>query len=151
MSRCSHAVKATDLQHPLKGTQGGEQKWGNRCSGENGQNRPSDSYFQEKILGAQFLHLLSSRKALNSFMVTSAPQDWQKPSAKKVCVSMHVPPPHFTKITCILLFPPASAEQFLRAIWGALSQATVFFLPPMKLNSQLLHCAFSLSRHADIK
>ena len=32
-------------------------------------------YVQELILWAQFLHLLISRKALNSFMVTSAPHD----------------------------------------------------------------------------
>ena len=30
------------------------------------------------ILGTQFLYLLISRKAQKSFMVTSAPHDWQK-------------------------------------------------------------------------
>ena len=34
-------------------------------------------YFQEKILWIQFLHLLISRKALTSFMVISASQDYQ--------------------------------------------------------------------------
>ena len=42
---------------------------------KNWQNGSSDRYFQEKILWAQFLHLLVSRKALQSFMVTSAPRD----------------------------------------------------------------------------
>ena len=36
---------------------------------ENWQNRSSDRCFQDLILGAQFLHLIS-RKALISFMVT---------------------------------------------------------------------------------
>ena len=42
----------------------------------------------------------------------------------------------FTKISYILSVPPASLEQFLRAIWGAVSQTTVFILPQIKLNSQ---------------
>ena len=39
-------------------------------------------------------------------------------------------------------FPPASLEQFLRAIWGAISWAAVLTLPPIKFNSQFSHCAF---------
>ena len=57
---------------------------------------------------------------------------------------MHSP---FTKITYILTFPPASLEQFLRAIWDAVSQAAVLILPQIKLNSQLSRCAFFLSPH----
>ena len=45
---------------------------------ENWQKRSLDSYFQEAIiLWAQFLHLVISRKALKSFMVMSAPCDYQ--------------------------------------------------------------------------
>ena len=42
------ATVAADIQHPLKGVQGRDQKWGALCSGENWQNRSSDRYFQEK-------------------------------------------------------------------------------------------------------
>ena len=35
---------AADLQHPLVGVQGGEQKRGILCSGKSGQDRSSDSY-----------------------------------------------------------------------------------------------------------
>ena len=38
--------------------------------------------------------------------------------------------------------PAASLEQFLRAIWGTVSQTAALILPPIKLNSQLSHCAF---------
>ena len=48
----------------------------------------------------------------------------------------------FTKITSVLTFPTISVEQFLRVIWGAVSQAIVLILIPMKLNSECSHCAF---------
>ena len=48
----------------------------------------------------------------------------------------------FTKITYILTFSLTSLEQFLRAIWGAVSWAAVLILPQMKLNLQLSCCAF---------
>ena len=44
----------------------------------------------------------------------------------------------FTKITYILSSPHYLLKQFLRAIWGAVSQATVFILAQIKLNLQLL-------------
>ena len=71
----SCATVAADLQHPLKGVQGGEQKWGTLCLGS-WQDRSSDRYFQEPILWAQFLYLLISRKTLESswwrlFLLTS--------------------------------------------------------------------------------
>ena len=37
---------------------------------------------------------------------------------------------------------PSSLEQFLRALWGAVSWATVLMVPPKKLDSKLSHCAF---------
>ena len=44
------ATVAANIQHPLKGVQGRDQKRGALCSGENWQNRSSDRYFQEKRL-----------------------------------------------------------------------------------------------------
>ena len=43
--------------------------------GKNRQDRSSDRYFQELILWAQFLYLLTFRKALKSFMVITIPRD----------------------------------------------------------------------------
>ena len=40
----------------------------------------------------------------------------------------------FTKITYMLTFPSTS-KQFLRAIWDAVSQATVLILAQIKFNS----------------
>ena len=56
-----------DLQHPLKGVRGGEQKWGTLCSGENCQHWSLDRHFQELVLWAQFLCLLISAAAAKSF------------------------------------------------------------------------------------
>ena len=44
--------------------------------------------------------------------------------------------------------PPASLDQFLRAIWGAVSWAIVLILPQINLNLQLSHYAFFLSQQA---
>ena len=61
---------------PLKGVQGGEQKWGTLCSGKTGRTSLwIVRIFQESILCTQFLYLLTSGKTLNSFMVTSIPCD----------------------------------------------------------------------------
>ena len=49
---------------------------------------------------------------------------------------------HFTSVTYMLSFSPTSLEQFLRAIWGAVSQAAALILPQIKLNSQISRCAF---------
>ena len=65
----------------------------------------------------------SSRKLLEEYVLDS---------------SMYPP---FTRITCILAFPPASLELFLKAIWGAVSWAAVLIWPQFK-HSQLLHCDF---------
>ena len=59
---------------------------------------------------------------------------------QKVCAWLHVLPLHqyhiYTDIS------PASLEQFLRAIWGAVSQAVVLILLQIKFNSQVSLCAF---------
>ena len=109
----------------------------------NWQNRCSDRYFQEKILWAQFLHLLISRKALKSFMGMSAPHAWQQPSAKMRAWLCVLPPRQNHTSTDI---SPASLKQYFRAIWNAAWQAKVLTSPQVKLISQLLSCACFLSR-----
>ena len=47
-------------------------------------------------------------------------------------------PLHFTSSTS----PATSLEQFLKAIWCAVSQSAVLILPQINLNSQLSRCAF---------
>jgi hypothetical protein len=72
----SCAAAAADFQHPLKGVQGGEQKWGTLCSGKTGRTSLRIvRIFQESILCTQFSYLLTSGKTLKSFMVTSIPCD----------------------------------------------------------------------------
>ena len=44
------------------------------------------------------------------------------------------------------LSPTAALEQWLRAIWDAASQAAIFILPQIKLNSQLSSCPSFFSR-----
>ena len=102
-------------------------------------------YFQEKILWAQFVHLLMSREALKSVMVTSVPSSNLLQKRVLDCL-YHTSFPSFTKITYILTFPPTSSERFLRAIWNAVSQAIVLILPQIKLNSQLSRCTLFFSR-----
>ena len=118
------AATATDFQHPLRRVQGREQKWGPLCCGgwDNWQNRSSDRYFQEPILWAQFSYLLISRKALISFMVTTAPRDQQKSSEKiNVLDCMHSP---FTKITYTLTFP--------LPLWRGFQRYLKCYLPGLK-------------------
>ena len=97
----SCAVTAADFQHPSRGAQGGEHL-------RKPDGRSSDRSFQELNLWTQFSNLLIPRKALKSFMVMIASHDQQKPSAKKCALDcMYFP---FTKITCVLTFPPTSWE-----------------------------------------
>ena len=98
----------------LRGVQSGDQKWGTLCSEKNWQNRPSDRYFQEKILGAQFLapsHIQKSTKIINGdtylLLVTSS-----NPLPKRV-LDCTYPPSLKSQIT--LTSPPTSWEQFLSA------------------------------------
>ena len=133
-----------DFQHPLKGVQGGEQKWGTRCSEKNWQNRSSDRYFQEPILWAQFLYLLISRKALKSFMIyKSLLLLVASRNLQQICALSHTLPLNQNHKYIDPL--PSSLEQFLRAIWDAVSQAVRLILPPIKFNSQLSHCIFFFS------
>ena len=70
----SCAAVAADFQHPLRGVQGGDQKWSTLCScgGGEGTGRTGLHIVIYLILWTQFLHLLISRKVLKSFMVTTA-------------------------------------------------------------------------------
>ena len=63
---------AADLQHPWKAFRV-EIRNEALCSGENWQNRPSDSsiFFRRKFYKSQFLHLLIHRETLKSLLVTS--------------------------------------------------------------------------------
>ena len=89
------------------------------CWGKDWQNRSSDRCFQEPILWAQFLYLLISRKALKSLHGDNCSSWLTATLCKKYVLDcMHSP---FPQITCILTFPPASLEQFLRAVWNAVS------------------------------
>ena len=99
---------------------------------ENWQDRSSDRYSQELILWAQFLYLLLSRKALKSlwwwlFLMT-------RRNLQKIHAWLHAFPLHQNHINTDST--PTSSEQFLRAIWAAISQAIVLILPPIKYNSK---------------
>lgn len=104
-------------------------------------------YFQGKILWAQFLHLLISRKALKSFLVISAPMAssnlhetssnllWN--ACLTACTPLH--PSH--------LFADLS-PYFFGASFSELSEMlppgrpTALILPQEKLNLQLSFCVF---------
>ena len=58
---------------------------------------------------------------------------------KNVCLVARTSP--FTKNIYADL-PPTSLEWYFRAVWNAASWATVLILPQIKLNSQLLSCAY---------
>ena len=80
----SCAAAAADLQHPLKGVQGGVQKWGSLCSRKTGRTGLPTvrhyqevilRYYQEVILWTHFYYLFKSRTALKSFTVMTALHD----------------------------------------------------------------------------
>ena len=118
--------------------QGGEQKWGPLCSWKNWQNKSLDRYFQEVILWAQLLHFLISRKAVKSFMV-DVYCSWPAVTFMRLAAT-------FCKksvFDCMYTLHqnhtyPFSLEQFLRAIWNAISWA-----PSVQFSSvQLLSCVW---------
>lgn len=96
-------------------------------------------YFQEKILWAHILQLLTSEKntkIINGDICSL----WLAASfCQKVCL-----------IASTLLHsnhmytdsPATSLAQFLRAPWNPVSRAIFLILPPVKLKSQLSCCAF---------
>lgn len=123
-----------DLQHPMKGAEGGDQKWGTMCFGKNWQKRSSDRYVQETILGAQFLYVIP-KSALKSCMVKTAPVT----SRNFLQTLFGCLYPMFTKITYILSFPPTSLEQFFRVIWDPVTWAIVLISPQIKLATLMLY------------
>ena len=122
------------------------------CAAKTGRTRLQKvSNFQEPILRTQlFFYLLISRKAWTSFMVMTASCDskkpsrhWQKTSTKnRHMVTYTLPSPKSRISLCAFL------EQLLRAIWCAVSWATVLFLPPQKLSTFML-CIFE-SQHPEL-
>ena len=95
-------------------------------------------------LWAQFLHLLISKKALKILPGDICSSRQAEILCKKIIYAwLHVLTLHQNHIYVDLPQPsPASLEQFLRAIWDAVSQAIVLILPPVKLNSRLSHYDF---------
>ena len=92
-------------------------------------------YFQELISWSQSLHLFISRKALNPFMVTSAPCDQMK---------------NFCKISAWLSWAPPSPKSYILIpplpFWSSFSELpevlsprlqSFLILPQIKLNLQL--------------
>jgi len=61
----SLATEATDLQHIPKGAQGVDHKWDTVLENTGRTGLQIIRYFQKRILEAQFLYLLISRKALH--------------------------------------------------------------------------------------
>ena len=57
-----------------------------------------------------------------------------------MCLIAYTPPS--PKSDIYWHFPPVSWEQFLRALWGAVSWAAVLILPQIKINLQLILCIF---------
>ena len=142
-----------DLQHTLQAVQGGE--WVTLGSRTNQQNRPSDHeiFFRRRFYKSSFMHCLLCKKAPKSLMETPAVRDQLHPSGDQqhpsadLCAWWQLTP--FTKITYTPTSPLISWEQFLGANWKVVSQALVLILPPIKLYSQLCHCAFSFSQHLE--
>ena len=141
----SRALAVADFQHPWKGISGGKQKWGRLCAGKTGRaSLQKVSCCQEPILRTQmFFYLLIARKAWKPFMVTTASCDCKKPSRHWQNTSTK----NRHMIACIAPSPKShislcvSLEQVLRAIWGAVSWATVLLLPPKHLtcNFRVVH------------
>ena len=95
----------------------------------------------------QFLCILRSRKALNSFMVMTVRHNQQMlcKSSRNFLQKKYVLDclcSRFINVSYMLSFSPTSLQQFLRAIQGAVSQAAALILPQIELNSQIAHCAF---------
>ena len=143
----SCAAAAADFPQPLKGVQSGEQKWGTLLGKGVRWGLTTGLwivrfffFFQELIYEPNSYIAPIYRKVLNLFpwwklfvitcksFMRLAEIFW-----KNTCLIACIPPsPKSDYIT----FPLASLEQFLRAIWGAVSQALVLIMHPIKLNSQ---------------
>ena len=68
---------------------------------------------------------------------------------EKKSIWLHWTPPSTKSHINILTIPHYFFEPSLRALWGAVSWASVLILPQIKLNSQLLSCASFLVNDAN--
>ena len=90
----SLATASSDRQHPLRGAQGGDQEWGTQGSGKKtGITGLQIDLFRRRFYEPNFLHLLTSRKALKSLMETSAPRNQQQPFWETSIKMRAWPPP----------------------------------------------------------
>ena len=128
---------AADLQHPMKWAQGRHQKGGPMCFGKNWQNRSSDRYVQEAILGAQFLYIIP-KSALKSFMVRTAAVT-SRNFLQNLSDCLY---PTFTKIPYILSFPPPSLEQFFSYLRSCHLGYHPHFAPNKTWNSHVVHLSW---------
>ena len=138
-TRIKCVAAASDFQHLMKRVQDEEQKWGTLCSGQNWQDRSSDSLI---FSGADFI----SPTLVSSYLEKHwNPSQWicslwlAVPFCKKYVLD-HIHS-SFTKITYILTFLPASLEQFLRVVWDAISHYSPHLLQ-VKLDSRLSHFVY---------
>ena len=65
----SDFIAVADLQHSLRGVQGGDQEWGTLCPGKTGRTDPQIVICRTRFYKPNFLHLLISRKELKSLTV----------------------------------------------------------------------------------
>ena len=94
-------------------------------------DRSLDGNFQELTSWSQSLHLLKSRKA--PFMIHRLLKPSRKPLVNQVLDRTKFP--LHQNLMCWLSLS-TSLEQFLRAIWGAVSWAEAFILPQIRHNLQ---------------
>ena len=134
----SWAAAAAGIQHPVKGALDGGQEWGSLCPQKNWQNSLSDRYFSEDfmspVLASPHIEKHSDHYQWHLLLVANS-------KTLPKCVLDHTYPTSL-KSCVTLTLPPTSLEQFLRAIWNAVSWTVVLILFQMKLNSQLSHCVF---------
>ena len=141
----SHAAAAADFQHSQKRVQGGERTWGPLCSRKAGRTglqiaifrswcyepNPCISSYLENHWSPSWWHLLLATSRSFLRLVETL---W-----KDVCLMACIPASPRSHEYCSS--STTSLEQFLRAIWGAFSQAAALILPPIKLthNSHVVH------------
>ena len=94
------------------------------------------------FLWTRFLHLPKLRKTLKQLTKISVPHGCSN-LLQDVCL---VADTTFTKITCVLISPITSLEQFLRAVSKAVSQAIVLSKTLNKLDSQHLLFFFKVNK-----
>ena len=106
--------------HPERNS-GQKSGWGTQCSRKTGQMSPQKvrNIAGEIFYEPGFLHLPLLRKALKSLTEIHAPRDQQRPSTETYAW-MHVSLCQNHIYTDLI-----SSEQFFRAIWEAVSPATV--------------------------